>query len=149
MGLTQKLLSAIWDAKWYIMGAGLAVGVGFGAYYLVDRVETLAGDLAVATKQISVLETSLKNVKAESERRETRMNQYFTFNNISQADLDKKIKQLDKALSRQDIIAAKPGLVTLIAKKQNKEFEERLACLSGSVEYCLQPQSQSQAVQKK
>ncbi len=48
------------------------------------------------------------------------MNQYFTMNNVSQADLDKKISQLDKALSRQDIIAAKPGLVTLIAKKQSK-----------------------------
>ncbi|WWD11508.1 Rz-like spanin [Escherichia phage SmurfNell] len=149
MDLIQKLLSGIWQGKWYILGAGIAIGIGFGAYHLVNKVETLAGDLAVATKKISSLETSLNNVKAESELRETRMNQYFTMNNVSQADLDKKISQLDKALSRQDIIAAKPGLVTLIAKKQSKEFEERLACLTGNLEYCSQPQSQSQAVQKK
>lgn len=147
--MTKNFIGSLWKDKWYILGAGLAIGIGFGAYHLVDKVETLAGDLAVATKKISSLETSLNKVKAESELRETRMNQYFTMNNISQADLDKKIKQLDKAISRQDIIAAKPGLVTLIAKKQSKEFEERLACLSGSVEYCSQPQSQSQAVQKK
>ena len=134
--MIKNFISSIWNKKWYILGAGLAIGIGFGAYHLVNKVETLAGDLAVATKKISTLETSLNKVKAESEQRETRMNQYFTMNNISQADLDKKIKQLDKALSRQDIIAAKPGLVTLIAKKQNKEFEERLACLSGSLEYC-------------
>ncbi|QIO00569.1 i-spanin [Salmonella phage rokbiter] len=149
MDLIQKLLSGIWQGKWYILGAGLAIGIGFGAYHLVNKVETLAGDLAIATKKISTLETSLNKVKTESELRETRMNQYFTMNNILQADLDKKIKQLDKALSRQDVIAAKPGLVTLIAKKQNKEFEERLACLTGNLEYCSQPQSQSQAVQKK
>lgn len=147
--MIKNFISSLWQGKWYILGAGLAIGIGFGAYHLVNKVETLAGDLAVATKKISSLETSLNKVKAESELRETRMNQYFTMNNISQADLDKKIKQLDKALSRQDIIAAKPGLVTLIAKKQSKEFEERLACLSGSVEYCSQPLSQSQAVQKK
>lgn len=147
--MIKNFISSLWQGKWYILGAGLAIGIGFGAYHLVNKVETLAGDLAVATKKISSLETSLNKVKAESELRETRMNQYFTMNNISQADLDKKISQLDKALSRQDIIAAKPGLVTLIAKKQSKEFEERLACLSGSVEYCSQPQSQSQAVQKK
>lgn len=147
--MTKNFIGSLWKDKWYILGAGLAIGIGFGAYHLVDKVETLAGDLAVATKKISSLETSLNKVKAESELRETRMNQYFTMNNISQADLDKKISQLDKALSRQDIIAAKPGLVTLIAKKQSKEFEERLACLSGSVEYCSQPQSQSQAVRKK
>ncbi|WGG14224.1 hypothetical protein [Salmonella phage phC11] len=147
--MIKNFISSLWQGKWYILGAGLAIGIGFGAYHLVDRVETLAGDLAVATKKISSLETSLNKVKAESKLRETRMNQYFTMNNVSQADLDKKIKQLDKALSRQDIIAAKPGLVTLIAKKQNKEFEERLACLTGSVEYCSQPQSQSQAVHKK
>ncbi|WCZ57688.1 hypothetical protein K38_047 [Salmonella phage Kenya-K38] len=147
--MIKNFISSLWQGKWYILGAGLAIGIGFGAYHLVNKVETLSGDLAVATKKISSLETSLNKVKAESELRETRMNQYFTMNNISQADLDKKIKQLDKALSRQDIIAAKPGLVTLIAKKQSKEFEERLACLSGSVEYCSQPQSQSQAVHKK
>lgn len=147
--MIKNFISSLWKGKWYILGAGLAIGIGFGAYHLVNKVETLAGDLAVATKKISSLETSLNKVKAESELRETRMNQYFTMNNISQADLDKKISQLDKALSRQDIIAAKPGLVTLIAKKQSKEFEERLACLSGSVEYCSQPQSQSQAVRKK
>lgn len=147
--MIKNFISSLWQGKWYILGAGLAIGIGFGAYHLVDKVETLAGNLAVATKKISSLETSLNKVKAESELRETRMNQYFTMNNISQADLDKKTKQLDKALSRQDIIAAKPGLVTLIAKKQSKEFEERLACLSGSVEYCSQPQSQSQAVHKK
>ncbi|WCZ58136.1 hypothetical protein K44_041 [Salmonella phage Kenya-K44] len=147
--MIKNFISSLWQGKWYILGAGLAIGIGFGAYHLVNKVETLSGDLAVATKKISSLETSLNKVKAESEQRETRMNQYFTMNNISQADLDKKIKQLDKALSRQDIIAAKPGLVTLIAKKQSKEFEERLACLSGSVEYCSQPQSQSQAVHKK
>lgn len=147
--MIKNFISSLWQGKWYILGAGLAIGIGFGAYHLVDKVETLAGDLAVATKKISSLETSLNKMKAESELRETRMNQYFTMNNISQADLDKKIKQLDKALSRQDVIAAKPGLVTLIAKKQSKEFEERLACLSGSVEYCSQPQSQSQAVRKK
>ena len=147
--MIKNFISSLWQGKWYILGAGLAIGIGFGAYHLVDKVETLSGDLAVATKKISSLETSLNKVKAESELRETRMNQYFTMNNISQADLDKKIKQLDKALSRQDVIAAKPGLVTLIAKKQSKEFEERLACLSGSVEYCSQPQSQSQAVRKK
>ena len=147
--MIKNFIGSLWKGKWYILGAGLAIGIGFGAYHLVDKVETLAGDLAVATKKISSLETSLNKVKAESELRETRMNQYFTMNNISQADLDKKIKQLDKALSRQDVIAAKPGLVTLIAKKQSKEFEERLACLSGSVEYCSQPQSHSQAVQKK
>ena len=147
--MRKWFVDLVWNNKMYILGAGLAIGIGFGAYHLVDKVGTLAGDLAVATKKISSLETSLNKVKAESELRETRMNQYFTMNNISQADLDKKIKQLDKALSRQDIIAAKPGLVTLIAKKQSKEFEERLACLSGSVEYCSQPQSQSQAVQKK
>lgn len=147
--MIKNFISSLWQGKWYILGAGLAIGIGFGAYHLVNKVETLAGDLAVATKKITSLETSLNNVKAESELRETRMNQYFTMNNVSQADLDKKINQLDKALSRQDIIAAKPGLVTLIAKKQSKEFEERLACLSGSVEYCSQPQSQSQAVQKK
>ncbi|WP_349043592.1 hypothetical protein [Brucella melitensis] len=134
--MIKNFISSIWNNKWYILGAGLAIGIGFGAYHLVNKVETLAGDLAVATKKISTLETSLNKVKAESELRETRMNQYFIMNNISQADLDKKIKQLDKALSRQDVIAAKPGLVTLIAKKQNKEFEERLACLSGSLEYC-------------
>lgn len=147
--MIKNFISSLWQGKWYILGAGLAIGIGFGAYHLVNKVETLAGDLAVATKKISSLETSLNKVKAESELRETRMNQYFTMNNISQADLDKKIGQLDKALSRQDIIAAKPGLVTLIAKKQSKEFEERLACLSGSVEYCSQPLSQSQAVHKK
>lgn len=147
--MIKNFISSLWQGKWYILGAGLAIGIGFGAYHLVNKVETLAGDLAVATKKISSLETSLNKVKAESELRETRMNQYFTINNISQADLDKKIGQLDKALSRQDIIAAKPGLVTLIAKKQSKEFEERLACLSGSVEYCSQPLSQSQAVHKK
>ena len=147
--MIKNFISSLWQGKWYILGAGLAIGIGFGVYHLVNKVETLAGDLAVATKKISTLETSLNKVKTESELRETRMNQYFTMNNISQADLDKKIKQLDKALSRQDIIAAKPGLVTLIAKKQNKEFEERLACLTGNLEYCLQPQSQSQAVQKK
>lgn len=147
--MIKNFISSLWQGKWYILGAGLAIGIGFGAYHLVDKVETLAGDLAVATKKISSLETSLNKMKAESELRETRMNQYFTMNNISQADLDKKIKQLDKALSRQDVITAKPGLVTLIAKKQSKEFEERLACLSGSVEYCSQPQSQSQAVRKK
>ncbi|AVQ09940.1 hypothetical protein [Salmonella phage vB_SenS_S124] len=147
--MIKNFIGSLWKGKWYILGAGLAIGIGFGAYHLVNKVETLAGDLAVATKKISSLETSLNKVKAESELRETRMNQYFTMNNISQADLDKKISQLDKALSRQDIIAAKPGLVTLIAKKQSKEFEERLACLSGSVEYCSQPQSQSQAVRKK
>lgn len=134
--MIKNFISSIWNNKWYILGAGLAIGIGFGAYHLVNKVETLAGDLAVATKKISTLETSLNKVKAESEQRETRMNQYFTFHNISQQDLDKKIAQLDKALSRQDIIAAKPGLVTLIAKKQSKEFEERLACLSGSLEYC-------------
>lgn len=147
--MIKNFIGSLWKGKWYILGAGLAIGIGFGAYHLVNKVETLAGDLAVATKKISSLETSLNKVKAESELRETRMNQYFTMNNISQADLDKKIKQLDKALSRQDVIAAKPGLVTLIAKKQSKEFEERLACLSGSVEYCSQPQPQSQAVRKK
>ncbi|QXV84405.1 i-spanin [Escherichia phage SelmaRatti] len=147
--MIKNFISSLWQGKWYILGAGLAIGIGFGAYHLVDKVETLAGDLAVATKKITSLETSLNNMKAESKLRETRMNQYFTMNNVSQADLDKKINQLDKALSRQDIIAAKPGLVTLIAKKQSKEFEERLACLSGSVEYCSQPQSQSQAVHKK
>lgn len=147
--MIKNFISSLWQGKWYILGAGLAIGIGFGAYHLVNKVETLAGDLAVATKKISTLETSLNKVKTESELRETRMNQYFTMNNISQADLDKKIKQLDKALSRQDVIAAKPGLVTLIAKKQNKEFEERLACLTGNLEYCSQPQSQSQAVQKK
>lgn len=147
--MIKNFISSLWQGKWYILGAGLAIGIGFGAYHLVNKVETLAGDLAVATKKVSSLETSLNKVKAESELRETRMNQYFTMNNISQADLDKKIGQLDKALSRQDIIAAKPGLVTLIAKKQSKEFEERLACLSGSVEYCSQPLSQSQAVHKK
>ncbi|AKN44476.1 Rz-like spanin [Salmonella phage NR01] len=134
--MIKNFIGSLWKGKWYILGAGLAIGIGFGAYHLVNKVETLAGDLAVATKKISSLETSLNKVKAESELRETRMNQYFTMNNISQADLDKKISQLDKALSRQDIIAAKPGLVTLIAKKQSKEFEERLACLSGSLEYC-------------
>ncbi|AJA41560.1 putative membrane protein [Escherichia phage DT57C] len=147
--MIKNFISSLWQGKWFILGAGLAIGIGFGAYHLLNKVETLSGDLAVATKKISTLETSLNNVRAESELRETRMNQYFTMNNVSQADLDKKISQLDKALSRQDIIAAKPGLVTLIAKKQSKEFEERLACLSGSVEYCSQPQSQSQAVQKR
>ncbi|AWN08700.1 Rz-like spanin [Escherichia phage Gostya9] len=147
--MIKNFISSLWQGKWFILGAGLAIGIGFGAYHLLNKVETLSGDLAVATKKISSLETSLNNVRAESELRETRMNQYFTMNNVSQADLDKKISQLDKALSRQDIIAAKPGLVTLIAKKQSKEFEERLACLSGSVEYCSQPQSQSQAVQKR
>lgn len=147
--MTKNFIGSLWKGKWYILGAGLAISIGFGAYHLVDKVETLAGDLAVATKKISSLETSLNKVKAESELRETRMNQYFTMNNISQADLDKKIGQLDKALNRQDIIAAKPGLVTLIAKKQSKEFEERLACLTGNLEYCSQPQSQSQAVHKK
>ena len=147
--MIENFISILWQGKWYILGAGLAIGIGFGAYHLVNKVETLAGDLAVATNKISTLETSLNKIKVESEQRETRMNQYFTFHNISQQDLDKKISQLDKALSRQDIIAAKPGLVTLIAKKQSKEFEERLACLSGNLEYCSQPQSQSQAVHKK
>ncbi|WLW40657.1 I-spanin [Escherichia phage Bf23] len=147
--MIKNFISSLWQGKWYILGAGLAIGIGFGAYHLVNKVETLAGDLAVATKKISTLETSLNKIKVESEQRETRMNQYFTFHNISQQDLDKKISQLDKALSRQDIIAAKPGLVTLIAKKQSKEFEERLACLTGNLEYCSQPQSQSQAVQKR
>ncbi|EDT3056359.1 hypothetical protein A4M93_004854 [Salmonella enterica subsp. enterica] len=147
--MLKNFISSLWQGKWYILGAGLAVGIGFGAYHLVNKVETLSGDLAVATKKISSLETSLNKIKVESEQRETRMNQYFTFHNISQQDLDKKISQLDKALSRQDIIAAKPGLVTLIAKKQSKEFEERLACLTGNLEYCSQPQSQSQAVHKK
>lgn len=147
--MRKWFVDLVWNNKMYILGAGLAIGIGFGAYHLVNKVETLAGDLAVATNKISTLETSLNKIKVESELRETRMNQYFTMNNVSQADLDKKINQLDKALSRQDIIAAKPGLVTLIAKKQSKEFEERLACLSGSVEYCSQPQSQSQAVQKR
>ncbi|QBQ80664.1 hypothetical protein VAH1_00036 [Escherichia phage vB_EcoS_VAH1] len=134
--MIKNFISSLWQGKWYILGAGLAIGIGFGAYHLVNKVETLAGDLAAATNKISTLETSLNKIKVESEQRETRMNQYFTFHNISQQDLDKKISQLDKALSRQDIIAAKPGLVTLIAKKQSKEFEERLACLSGSLEYC-------------
>ncbi|UPW38419.1 hypothetical protein ESCO30_00154 [Escherichia phage vB_EcoS_ESCO30] len=147
--MIKNFISSLWQGKWYILGAGLAIGIGFGAYHLVNKVETLSGDLAVATKKISSLETSLNKIKVESEQRETRMNQYFTFHNISQQDLDKKISQLDKALSRQDIIAAKPGLVTLIAKKQSKEFEERLACLTGSLEYCSQPQSPSQAVQKR
>ncbi|QBQ81321.1 hypothetical protein EASG3_00045 [Escherichia phage vB_EcoS_EASG3] len=147
--MIKNFISSLWQGKWYILGAGLAIGIGFGAYHLVNKVETLSGDLAVATKKISTLETSLNKIKVESEQRETRMNQYFTFHNISQQDLDKKISQLDKALSRQDIIAAKPGLVTLIAKKQSKEFEERLACLTGNLEYCSQPQSQSQAVHKK
>lgn len=147
--MIKNFISSLWQGKWYILGAGLAIGIGFGAYHLVNKVETLSGDLAVATKKISSLETSLNKIKVESEQRETRMNQYFTFHNISQQDLDKKISQLDKALSRQDIIAAKPGLVTLIAKKQSKEFEERLACLTGNLEYCSQPQSQSQAVHRK
>lgn len=147
--MIKNFISSLWQGKWYILGAGLAIGIGFGAYHLVNKVETISGDLAVATKKISTLETSLNKIKVESEQRETRMNQYFTFHNISQQDLDKKISQLDKALSRQDIIAAKPGLVTLIAKKQSKEFEERLACLTGNLEYCSQPQSQSQAVHKK
>lgn len=147
--MIKNFISSLWQGKWYILGAGLTIGIGFGAYHLVNKVETLSGDLAVATKKISTLETSLNKIKVESEQRETRMNQYFTFHNISQQDLDKKISQLDKALSRQDIIAAKPGLVTLIAKKQSKEFEERLACLTGNLEYCSQPQSQSQAVHKK
>lgn len=147
--MIKNFISSLWQGKWYILGAGLAIGIGLGAYHLVNKVETLSGDLAVATKKISTLETSLNKIKVESEQRETRMNQYFTFHNISQQDLDKKISQLDKALSRQDIIAAKPGLVTLIAKKQSKEFEERLACLTGNLEYCSQPQSQSQAVHKK
>lgn len=147
--MRKWFVDLVWNNKMYILGAGLAIGIGFGAYHLVNKVETLSGDLAVATKKISTLETSLNKIKAESEQRETRMNQYFTFHNISQQDLDKKISQLDKALSRQDIIAAKPGLVTLIAKKQSKEFEERLACLTGNLEYCSQPQSQSQAVHKK
>ncbi|QQM13638.1 hypothetical protein vBStySLmqsSP_1107 [Salmonella phage vB_StyS-LmqsSP1] len=134
--MRKWFVDLVWNNKMYILGAGLAIGIGFGAYHLVNKVETLSGDLAVATKKISTLETSLNKIKVESEQRETRMNQYFTFHNISQQDLDKKISQLDKALSRQDIIAAKPGLVTLIAKKQSKEFEERLACLSGSLEYC-------------
>ena len=147
--MIKNFISSLWQGKWYILRAGLAIGIGFGAYHLVNKVETISGDLAVATKKISTLETSLNKIKVESEQRETRMNQYFTFHNISQQDLDKKISQLDKALSRQDIIAAKPGLVTLIAKKQSKEFEERLACLTGNLEYCSQPQSQSQAVHKK
>lgn len=149
--MRKWFVDLVWNNKMYILGAGLAIGIGFGAYHLVNKVETLSGDLAVATKKISSLETSLNKIKIESEQREARMNQYFTFHNISQQDLDKKISQLDKALSRQDIIAAKPGLVTLIAKKQSKEFEERLACLTGNLEYCSQPQSQSQsqAVHKK
>lgn len=147
--MIKNFISSLWQGKWYILGAGLAIGIGFSAYHLVNKVETLVGDLAAATNKISTLETSLNKIKVESEQRETRMNQYFTFHNISQQDLDKKISQLDKALSRQDIIAAKPGLVTLIAKKQSKEFEERLACLTGNLEYCSQPQPQSQAVHKK
>lgn len=149
MGLMSKSLSVIWEGKWYVIGAGLAIGIGFSAYHLINKVETLAGDLAVTQKEIKTLTTALANVKKESENREIRMNQYFTLNNVSLADLDKAMKQLDKALGREKIIAAKPGLVTLIAKKQNKEFEERLACLTGNLEYCSQPQSQPPAVQKK
>ncbi|MFP9072131.1 hypothetical protein ACLI1Z_16545, partial [Enterococcus faecalis] len=81
--MRKWFVDLVWNNKMYILGAGLAIGIGFGAYHLVNKVETLAGDLAVATKKISSLETSLNNVRAESELRETRMNQYFTMNNVS------------------------------------------------------------------
>lgn len=148
MDLISKSLSVIWDAKFWILGAGLAVGVGFGAYHLINKVETLSGELANATTKIENLEKSIKDIKTESALRERAMNTYQKVLNANQTALDKKVAQLDKAAKREKIVAAKPGLVTKIAKKQYNAFEREYACLTGNLEFCS-PQQSSQDVQEK
>ncbi len=40
--MRKWFVDLVWNNKIYILGAGLAIGIGFGAYHLINKVETLA-----------------------------------------------------------------------------------------------------------
>lgn len=110
----------------------LLVAIAIVGYLGMSKIETLS--TKVATQEIALATLSKENKKLNDKF--TSVSWYYRTVGVNQAALDKRLNKLDDTVARATVIAAKPGLVTRIAKKQNVELEERLACASGNIQFC-------------
>lgn len=123
----------------------LLIALVSGAFYLlVNKVQTLSSDLASANKDLKTLSNNITVLKEQMQTDRENFSKFQKASNTSQTNADERVGKLEKSLTRQEVIAKKPGLVTIIAKKQVNEFERNLACLTGNLTYCARLQSQQQ-----
>ncbi|ATS94017.1 hypothetical protein P13BB106kb_p033 [Pectobacterium phage DU_PP_V] len=124
-------LKSVFSSPWvYVLLLVLCV-LSLG-YLGVNKISSLSEDVQGFKSQVSLLEEKNEALS----KKMVSMGWYHTTVLTNQNALNNRVSKLTDSLSREDIIAAKPGLVTRIAKKQNADLEERLACASGNRQYC-------------
>lgn len=84
----------------------------------------------------------MKQLSIKMEENNQRLDQHYNNINRNLSISEARISTLEKAASKEDTIAAKPGLSTLKAKKAIQENEDAFSCLSGNMEYCSSSSAQ-------
>lgn len=128
------ILSANWAT---ILILVLLVLSGIRMITTQDRtIELLTKSNEVYASSYDSLRKSMDDLRLRMEENNRNLAEHYTRINRNMSVSESRISLLEKAADREKTVEAKPGLVTIKAKKAIKENEENFSCLTGNTEYC-------------
>lgn len=139
-----KFLSEIWSGKTgLILFVAIAIGTFGGVYYITEKLTDMSSSISTLQSKNTELEGKIGGLRQELADREKNTNKYISNLNFNQQNLNKRLDDLDKARSKEPVVAAKPKLATKVAKEKVEDLQERISCVTGNMESCSRLQSSS------
>lgn len=146
MALMKNFLSVIGANSIPIVIAGV---MAFGVWFGINKISDLSETVTTLSQTVDTQNKTILKMKEEYAENQRTSTIYMNTTNANISNMNSRLSQLDKAAGREKTVAAKPGLVTKVAKKQVSEYQDRLACATGNQDSCLRLQQQSQPAQTK
>lgn len=111
----------------------LLIGIGLlGVLYKgsLTRAGQLESDLEVSNMTVTALEVSIQNLEEERQKQALKTSKFVS-------ELSQYERELAQYRNREDIVVAKPGLVTIKINKAYKALEMEVACETGDTTACV------------
>lgn len=111
----------------------LLIGIGLlGVLYKgsLTRAGQLESDLEMSNMTVTALEVSIENLEEERQKQALKTSKFVS-------ELSQYERELAQYRNREDIVVAKPGLVTIKINKAYKALEMEVACETGDTTACV------------
>lgn len=96
----------------------------------LTRAGQLESDLEMSNMTVTALEVSIENLEQERQRQAIKTSKFVS-------ELSQYERELAQYRNREDIVVAKPGLVTIKINKAYKALEMEVACETGDTTACV------------
>lgn len=112
----------------------------FSVMKIIDSQESTIKALETAQGVYAANYESLKkdmvDIRQQVLENSVKMTDHYNRINRNVNEASAKLSRLEKALMKENVASAKPGLVTKKVQAAIDENEERLACITGNTQYC-------------